>query len=101
MKVAKVVPIFKDGKRFDTNNYRPISVLPIFSKIFEKIMNNKLMSFLNKYNVLSNEQYGFRNAKDIEVTMVDIVTNIQQRVDENHKCAIVSLDLRKAFKYYF
>jgi len=77
--------------------YGPISVLPVLSKIIEKFINNKLIKFLLNENLLSASQYGFRIFRDTEVAMADIVTDIQKKVDENRKCCLVSLDLRKAF----
>ena len=59
-KVARVVPIYKTGDSTDVNNYRPISILPIFSKIFEKIVYHQLYGFLFKHNLLSPNQFGFR-----------------------------------------
>ena len=52
MKLAKILPIFKSGSRFDVNNYRPISLLSVFSKILEKLMHNRLYSFLEQNNVI-------------------------------------------------
>lgn len=61
MKIANVVPVFKSGNKQLFNNYRPISILPAFSKILEKIVHKQLMSFLNNNNALYTHQYGFRN----------------------------------------
>ena len=60
MKISKVIPLFKNGNKSDFSNYRPISLLSQFSKIFEKISNERLQQFLNANNILSNSQYGFR-----------------------------------------
>jgi hypothetical protein len=60
MKTAKVVPIFKSGDSTDINNYRPISLLSSFGKILEKIVANKLVSFLESNNLVSTQQFGFR-----------------------------------------
>ena len=57
MKIARVTPIHKKGKRNDVNNYRPISILTIFSKILEKCIYNRLITFINKNNILINNQY--------------------------------------------
>ena len=58
--VARVIPLFKSGDKSLFTNYRPVSVLPVFFKFLERIVYNRLINFLNKYDVLSRNQYGFR-----------------------------------------
>ena len=58
LKIAKVIPLYKGGKTHVLSNYRPISILPLFSKIFEKLIYCRLYSFLDKNNVLYNKQFG-------------------------------------------
>ena len=60
LKIAKVTPIYKKGPKDAPGNYRPISVLPVIGKIFEKIVNKQLMEFLEVNNVQHQHQYGFR-----------------------------------------
>ena len=60
MNIAKVIPIFKKGNQQDVGNYHPISLLTIFSKILEKIVYSRLITFLNCNHVLSGSQFGFR-----------------------------------------
>ena len=60
LKNAKVVPIFKKGDRHDIHNYRPISLLPVLSKILERIIYKRLLNYLSKLNVLQESQFGFR-----------------------------------------
>ena len=60
LKIAWVIPLFKSGDAMLFCNYRPISVLPLFSKILERLMYNRLISFINKHNLLFNFQFGFR-----------------------------------------
>ena len=59
LKIGKVIPIFKTGDKKDTLNYRPITILTFFSKIFEKTMYNHLISFIDKENILYKFQFGF------------------------------------------
>ena len=59
MKIARVVPIFKSGDRDHFSNYRPVSVLPIFSKLLERVVYNRIYNFINKFNILFDNQYGF------------------------------------------
>ena len=62
MKIAKVSPIFKKGDKSILSNYRPISVLPCFSKILERIMFNRLYIYLAENNILFNKQFGFSSS---------------------------------------
>ena len=63
MKIARVIPVFKCDDYSKFNNYRPISVLPAFSKLLEGIMYDRLLKFIEKYNILSEQQYGFRKGR--------------------------------------
>ena len=60
MKIARVIPLFKNGNINDFTNYRPISLLSEFSKILEKIFHNRMMSFIEEKNIMYESQYGFR-----------------------------------------
>ena len=61
LKITKVVPIFKKNVQTDVKNYRPISVLPTISKIFENVMQTQLMEYFTSHNLLASQQYGFRS----------------------------------------
>ena len=60
LKLAKVIPIFKSGNKYLMNNYRPISLLPSFSKLLEKLVYNRMIKFIEHHNILYEHQYGFR-----------------------------------------
>ena len=60
LKIAKVTPIYKAGDNSDVSNYRPISVLPCFSKILERLMYNRLCKYLKENNILYGKQFGFQ-----------------------------------------
>ena len=60
MKIARVIPLFKNGDVKEFSNYRPVSILPQFSKILEKVFDNRLMSLINDKQILNNSQFGFR-----------------------------------------
>ena len=60
LKTAKVIPLFKKGSRSHINNYRPVSILTSFSKILEKVVYSQLVLYLNRNNILTNAQHGFR-----------------------------------------
>ena len=63
LKIPKVIPVFKSGNRNLLNNYRHVSVLSIFSKVLEKIVYDKLISFIQKNNILYRKQFGFRKGQ--------------------------------------
>ena len=96
MKIAKVVPIFKKGDRKDVNNYRPISLLPILSKSLEKIMQNRLNSFLGKHNLFYHSQFGFTKNKSTTDATVDFLDKINSRSKDEYILSVFC-DLSKAF----
>ena len=97
MKIAKVVPIFKAGERNVASNYRPISILGNLSKIFEKVIHKRLMNYLEKFSILSENQYGFRSKKDC----IQAATLLWKKVQGNWKSKVktncIFVDFRKAF----
>src|SRR5437867_11859207 len=97
LKLAKVCPICKSGSDKDFNNYRPISVLPSFSKIFEKLVYNRLYSFLTKHNLITNSQYGFRGQHSTYMAHLDLYDKISNIVDERQIPLGIFIDLQKAF----
>ena len=97
LKHAKIIPIYKDGNVDEPSNYRPISLLSIFNRLFEKVMYNRLKSFLNKYNVLYESQYGFRERRSTDHAILDIVNKIQSYMDKGMFSCGVFIDLQKAF----
>lgn len=97
LKKSIVIPIFKTGNRDNVNNYRPISLLPTLSKILEKIINIRLQNYLEKYNLLSSNQYGFRAKMSTVDAINKLVTHAVQQLDNNKKCVGIFLDLAKAF----
>ncbi len=97
LKVAKVSPIFKTGDRTDPGNYRPISVLPTISKIYERIVHSQLVSYLEKYSLLSNSQFGFRKHHSTETCILSMLDKIYRNLDQGKLGGVVFLDLKKAF----
>ena len=69
LKIARVVPLFKAGDKSIFSNYRPISVLPSFSKILEKLVYNRLIDYLSKYKILSDNQFGSRKQHSTEYAL--------------------------------
>ena len=99
LKMAKVIPIFKAGDPEQLQNYRPVSLLPIFSKIYEKIMFKKIMSFLNSQNILYKHQYGFRPKHSTIHPIIHLLNNCAQANNNNPRKFTLSIfcDLSKAF----
>ena len=96
-KLAKIVPIFKSGDVEDPNNYRPISLLSNFNRIFEKLVYTRMISFINTHNLLYNAQYGFRKSHSTQHAILDIVNSIQSNMDKGHFSCGIFIDLKKAF----
>lgn len=97
LKVAKVSPIYKSGCKTDPGNYRPISVLPVVSKIYEKVIYNRLDSYLTSVNFLFDRQYGFRPKSNTLSATIDLVTKIKTSIDQKQLALGVFIDLKKAF----
>jgi len=81
LKIAKVCPVFKNGDKSLVSIYRPISVLSSFSKIFEKIVYNRLMIYLANSNILINNQFGFRNTCSTAMAVIKMVDEISDSID--------------------
>ena len=97
LKTAKVISIFKKGSTQDVNNYRPISLLSIFDKIFEKLMYSRLYNFLDKFNILYEHQYGFRKNKSTIHSLMQITEQIKFSLEKGMYGCGIFLDLKKAF----
>ena len=97
LKHAKIIPVFNSIDETDPSNYRPISLLSVFNRILEKIMYNRLKSFLEKYNLLLENQYGFRERRSTQHAIIDIVTQIQIKMDQKMYSCGIFIDLQKAF----
>ena len=97
MKIALVIPIFKRDDNEDCNNYRPISLLPNISKLFEKVMHTRLSKFLEDNKCLFSKQFGFRNKHSTTHALIDLTETIRKSLDDNEFACGVFLDLKKAF----
>lgn len=97
LKIAKVVPLFKKGEVTEISNYRPISLLPAISKIFEKTMYNRLVEYFEQYNLFDDSQHGFRKGKSVTTAAVDFVESIIKSIDNHEKVISIFMDLSKAF----
>ena len=97
LKSAKVIPIFKSKDKHSITNYRPISVLPSFSKVLEKIVHTRLYNFLDKHSLLVDEQYGFRSKRSTYMALMELTTNLNHALKHKEHTMGIFLDLSKAF----
>ena len=97
LKIAKVTPVYKSGDSSSLSNYRPVSVLPCFSKMLERIMYTRLYNHLQENKILYSKQFGFQRGHSTDYAIIELVEQIYQNFEEN-KCTLgVFIDLEKAF----
>ena len=97
-KSSKVFPVFKTGKRSDKNNYRPISVIPVISKVCERIIFDQLYNYLQDNDILSNCQSGFRQIHSTLSSLLEATNDWRSlNIDQGLINAVVFIDLAKAF----
>ena len=97
LKVARVVPVHKKGDQSSLQNYRPISLLSLFHKIFEKLMVKRLTSFVNTNSLLYNYQFGFRKNYSTILALIDVIDDIYSHLENKDLVIGIYLDLQKAF----
>lgn len=96
-KMAVVCPVYKGGLRQSIDNYRPISLLGVFSKILEKLVNNRLIKFVESCQLISPRQFGFRRGKSTEDAVSLLTSIIASQLDKKQCSVGIFLDLAKAF----
>ena len=96
-KMARVTPVFKKGEKSDLNNYRPISVIPVVSKVFEKIVYDQLYQYLNDNQLLSSCQSGFRSLHSTLTALLEATNSWSVNIDNGFLNGVVFIDLKKAF----
>ena len=98
LKIAKVIPIFKEkGDDFNFENYRPISLLSIISKIFERVVHDQLYSYFEENNLFYKHQYGFRKKHSTELAALELIDRVLKDMDNKQDPFAIFLDLSKAF----
>ena len=97
LKLSKVIAIYKKGERHIPDNYRPISLLDIIDKIFEKLLYKRMIKFLDKNKLLFIYQFGFREKHSTALTLTEITDNIRNSIDNGGYTVAIFLDLCKAF----
>lgn len=84
LKPTIVRPLHKKGDKVKLSNYRPVALIPILSKVFEKYIYNAITNFINKHKILTDQQKGFRKNMTINMAIYDLI-----------KCAVLNMDIRK------
>lgn len=97
LKDAVITPVFKKGSKELIGNYRPISVLNVFSKILEKVMYERLISYVEATQILYNRQFGFRKGCSTEMAVTEAVSIVTKALNEKSSILAVNMDLSKAF----
>ena len=96
-KKAKIIPLYKQLEKIVVDNYRPISLLNCFSKIFERLVHKQLISFLHKHALLYQYQFGFRENHSTTSALIEIIDGIKNDIDKGDFIIGTYLDLKKAF----
>ncbi|CAH1978922.1 unnamed protein product [Acanthoscelides obtectus] len=97
LKKGNIIPIHKSGTKTEVNNYRPISIISSVAKVFEKVLSTRLIRYLTKFKILSENQYGFTEGKATSDAITKIVNQIHQNIDNRIPSICIFVDLKKAF----
>lgn len=96
-KFGLIKPLHKGGDPTEMSNYRPISVISNIAKVYEKILKSRFVKYIEKYQILSDRQHGFRNGRSTEDAIARLTQYIYNAMDTSTPCACIFLDLAKAF----
>ena len=97
LKIAKVIPVYKSGDSSSLNNYRPISVLPCFSKMLECIIYRRLYSYLQENKILYSKQFDFQTGHSTDHTIIQLVEQIYENFEEDKYTLGMFIDQAKVF----
>ena len=97
LKITPVAPIFKGGKLDDRSNYWPISVLPVVSRLFRKLIYDQLYQYLNKHKCLVSHQSGFLSLHSVVTCLLKGTSDWYIDIDNGRYTAMIFIDLKKAF----
>ena len=97
LKIAKVTLIYMNECTYTASNYRSISVLSPFSKTFEKLIYHRLNHYFSNCNILTSEQFGFRDKISTSHVIIDVTNKLQNFCDNRNFTGLILLDLSKAF----
>ena len=97
LKTAIIIPLHKGGDKDEASNYRPIALLPTLSKIIERLVKSRLVSFLFKYKILTEYQFGFLSNKSTNDAMFSLLNKVYSSLNNHHSTATIFCDFSKAF----
>ena len=97
LKMARIVPLYKKNSKTHVWNYRPISVLTVISKVFEKVVFMQLSDYLSEHRLLYEFQSGFRSSYSTDTCLIHLTDYIKLENDKGNFTGMVLLDLQKAF----
>jgi len=97
LKIAKVIPVYKKGNAKLIDNYRPISLLPTISKIFESAIYSQLYEYFEHNHIITDSQYGFRKSHSTVYTATELIDRLTKKLDNNQIPFNIYIDLSKAF----
>ena len=97
LKIGVVIPIHKEGPKNEAGNYRPISLLPVVGKLFEKLLHKRILDFLIKHKVLSGRQLGFLSKRSMVDAIIETFEALLERKQQHKPFQCTLLDLSKAF----
>lgn len=99
LKQSIVKPLYKKDDKCNLDNYRPITLIPIFSKIYEKVMYNRLYNFLEKNKIITDTQHGFRKHRSTSMATFKLISRIMSCVDLKIPISVIFMDMSKAFDF--
>ena len=97
LKTGRVVPLFKSGTTTEISNFRPITTLSVYSKVFEKLVHKRISSFVSQYGLIRPNQFGFQSNKNTSDAILEFLENIYTSFNENKYHIAIFLDFSKAF----
>lgn len=97
LKIGIIKPLYKKGSKLEMSNYRPVSLISNISKVFEKILKIRIVNFLNKYNIISDKQFGFRENTSTQDAIAYLTSMIYDSLDKSKPSLCIFVDLAKAF----
>jgi exonuclease III len=97
LKIALIRPLYKAGIHKIFDNYRPISILPVFDKIFEKYLDFHLSNFLKDFNIIDQRQFAYQKGRNVNELFSDLSDYINDNISKKHHTAAIFIDYKKAF----